>query len=279
MSPNERACDNSPSSSLPSNSLEKGPQQIPRIDLDLREHKKVLFIQALITTTASGILPLAGYLILHYLTSLKTQIILSIFTPIFGVVSLFSLIVRTIRLWKSSSTCRPLGATNRWVLDYFDWNFAGGFVALSIVISIGISQTPSNVRIVALPLSILLVQVCGQMVVLTPMRWLGMKTLFRISSLAKGELVRPACYTIAEDVVAVDGRQGDAFRAVWNARYEASPPFRRLLAQMDILWGTTGVAVAAGCIATIFAVDNTTIGWAVGKSFDPPKKICGHMLI
>jgi len=241
-------------------------QKIPRIDLNLRNHKKVLFIQALITTTTSGILPLAGYLALHYATSLKTQIICSIFSSIFGVVSLFSLIVRTIRLFRSSSTCRPLGATNRWALDYFNWNFAGGFIVLSIIISIGISLKPTNVRIVSLPLSLLLIQVCGQMVLFTPFRMMRMRVPFRISSLAPGERIRPACYTIAEDVVAVDGEQGDVFRAVWNARYEASPPFRQLLAEMDLLWGLSGVAVAAGIIAVIFAVDNTSVGWAVGKS-------------
>ena len=94
-----------------------------------------------------------------------------------------------------------------------------------------------------------------------------MRVPFRISSLARGDLARPACYTIAEDIVAVDGKQGDVFRAVWNERYEASPPFRQLLARMDILWGFSGCAVAAGCIAVIWAVDNVTVGWAVGKSW------------
>ena len=81
-------------------------------------------------------------------------------------------------------------------------------------------------------------------------------------------MIRPASYTIAEDVVAVDGKQGDVFRAVWNARYEASPPFRQLLAEMDLLWGLSGVGIGAGLIAVIFAVDNPQIGWAVGKSFE-----------
>lgn len=85
--------------------------------------------------------------------------------------------------------------------------------------------------------------------------------------MARGDKFRPACYTIAEDVVAVDAKQGDVFRAVWNARYEASPPFRQLLARMDWLWGISGVAVGAGCIATTFAVEETTIGWAVCKLF------------
>ena len=77
--------------------------------------------------------------------------------------------------------------------------------------------------------------------------------------------MRPAVYTIAEDVVAVDGKQGDIFRAAFNARYEASPEFRQLLAHMDLLWGCSGVAVAAGCIAVIFAVEETSVGWAIGE--------------
>ena len=249
----------------PSSSLERS-DKIPRIPLDLREHKRVLFIQAFITTFTSGILPLVGYLILHYATNLKTQIILSIFCSIFGVVSVFSLITRTIRLAKPSSPCRPLGSKSVWTLDYFDWNFAGGFVVLTIIISIGISQTPSNVRIVTMPLPLLLLQVCGQMVLLTPLRMMRMRVPFRISSLGRGELIRPACYTIIEDVVAVDGKQNDVFREVWNARYHASAPFRQLLARMDVIWGFSGTAVAAGILAIVWAVPSTTVGWAVGES-------------
>ena len=137
----------------------------------------------------------------------------------------------------------------------------------------GIALNPSNLRIIALSLPMLLVQVCIQMVVFTPLRILRVRVPFRISSLAKGDLIRPACYTIAEDVVAVDGQQGDVFRAVWNARYEASPPFRQLLARMDILWGFSGCAVAAGCIAVIWGVDNASIGWGIGKSH--PFELCG----
>lgn len=239
-------------------------QQIPRIPLNVREHKFRIAIQAFIVLLSSSILPLAGFFSLHYKTTLKTQYILSIFTPIFGVVSLLSLITRTIRLARKSSTCRPLGATNPWALDYFDWNFAGGFVVVSIIISIGISRNPSDVRIVSLPLSLLLIQVCGQMVILIPLRAMGLRAPFRISSYGKGERARPACFTIAEDIVAVDANQGDIFRAAWTARYEASAPFRRLLAWLDVLWGVSGICIAAGVVAVIFAVPNDSIGWAVG---------------
>lgn len=238
--------------------------KIPRIPFNIRDYKSRIAIQASIVILSSCILPLVGYFSLHYATTLKTQYILSIVTPIFGVVSLFGFIARTIRLARKSSTCRPLGATNQWTLDFFDWNFVAGFVVVSVIISIGISRNPSNVRIVALPLVLLLLQVCGQMVLLIPLRAMGFRALFRISSYRKGELARPASFTIAEDVVAVDGNQGEIFRAAWTARYEASAPFRKLLARLDVLWGVSGMFVATGVIAVIFAVPNDSVGWAIG---------------
>ena len=249
----------------PSGSLEMS-QKIPRIDLNLWDHKKALFIPAFAIIMTSGVLPLAGYIILHYATNIKTAIIVTILVAIFGVSSLSALIMRTWSLSRRSSTCRPLGSTSRWTLDYFGWNFLGGFIALSIVIAIGLVLSPTNLRILSMPLSLLLVQVCLQLVVFVPLRIMRVRAPFRFSSLEKGEPMRPACYTIAEDIVAVDGKQGDVFRAVWNARYEASPPFRHLLAQMDILWGCSGLVVAVICLVTIWAVNSTTVGWAVGRS-------------
>ena len=239
---------------------------IARLPLNLRAHKLPIAIFFAVTLTTSCILPLAGYYGLHYGTTLKTQYILSIVTPIFGVSSLYSLFLRMIRLARSNSTCRPLGSKSAWVLDYFEWNFILGFTVVAVVIAIGISKNPSDVRIVSLPFSLLLLEVCGQMVVLIPARATGMRAPFRFSSIEKGELIKPAIYVIVEDVVAVDGNQGDVFRAAWKARYESSAPFRTLLDRLDWLWGVTGVALAGGIIGVIFGVHNTSVGWGVGKS-------------
>lgn len=240
---------------------------IARIPLNLRNHIPRIALQASIIIFTSGILPLVGYFALHYTTTLKTTYILSIFTPIFGVVSLYSFILRTIRLAKKSSTCRPLGSTGPWTLDYFDWNFAFGFVVVSVIISIGISRNPSSVNITSLPLSILLLLVCSQLVLINPLRALGVRAPFRFSSIARGDPLKPAVYIIAEDVVAVDGEQGDVFRAQWKARYESSAPFRTLLARLDWLWGVSGVLLAGAIIGIIFGVKEDSVGWAVGTSF------------
>ena len=91
--------------------------------------------------------------------------------------------------------------------------------------------------------------------------------------------MRPAVYIIAEDVVAVDGEQGDLFRAQWNARYESSAPFRSLLARLDWLWGISGVSIAGAIIGIIFGVKNDSVGWAVGTVSPPSPTNINHPLL
>ena len=241
---------------------------IARIPLSLRSHIPTIALRASIIIFTGGILPLIGYLILHYATTFNTTYIITIFTLIFGFSSLYTLLVRTRALSRQTSTCRPLGSTSVWNLDYFNWNFITGFVILAVLIAIGISRdTPTNVRITSLPLSILMLLVCGQLVLFIPLRALGLRAPFRFSSIERGDPLKPAVYIIAEDVVAVDGRQGDAFRAQWKARYETSAPFRQLLARLDWWWGISGVVVAAAVIGIVLGVEEAAVGWAVGKFY------------
>jgi hypothetical protein len=53
--------------------------------------------------------------------------------------------------------------------------------------------------------------------------------------------MRPAAYYIMEDVVAVDGAGGSAFRKALNVRYESSPIFQRLVFEMTAYWATVGL--------------------------------------
>lgn len=110
-----------------------------------------------------------------------------------------------------------------------------------------------------------MLQVCIQLVIIPVLSALRVRTPFRISSLARGELLRPASFVIAEDVVAVDANQGAVFRQAWNARYDSSPLFRQLLGRLDWMWGITGLLVAGGNIAVIFTVQDRSIGFAIGE--------------
>lgn len=238
---------------------------IARIPLSLRPHILTIALRASIIIFTGGILPLIGYLILHYATTLNTTYILVIFTPIFGLSSLYTLVVRTRALSRQTSTCRPLGRTSAWNLDYFNWNFIIGFIILTIIIAMGISRdAPTSVRITSLPLSVLMLLVCVQLVLFIPLRALGLRAPIRFSSIARRDPLKPAVYIIAEDVVAVDGGQGDAFRAQWMARYETSALFRTLLARLDWWWGVSGVVVAGAVVGIVFGVEAEEVGWAVG---------------
>jgi hypothetical protein len=123
---------------------------------------------------------------------------------------------------------------------------------------------PAKPRLAALPLSLLLLQVCAQVLATTALVPLRARYPFSFSSMPRGELVRPALYTIVEDVVAVDGGQGTRFRDVFNQRYLASEPVRRLLREMDLLWGVSGFAVAVTVVVLIFKLENKDVLWVIG---------------
>jgi hypothetical protein len=103
-------------------------EKIPRIDLNLREHKLAIGIQWSILVTSSCIVPIVLYFALRYGADLEAKIgifhlnggsdrllmigiALGVATGIFGAASLFSLGKRTYLLLKNNSTCRPLGSS------------------------------------------------------------------------------------------------------------------------------------------------------------------------
>ena len=135
---------------------------------------------------------------------------------------------------------------------------------LTIIITLGISL--QSMIIVSLPTSILMLYVCIELLLAQLAMAVHMPAPFRFSSVAPGELIRPGVYIIAEDVVAVDGKQGQAFRQAWSDRYEASPAFRALLRRLDLLWGSTGLAIVAAIWGLVFGVANHEIGYTVGES-------------
>lgn len=80
---------------------------------------------------------------------------------------------------------------------------------------------------------------------------MGWKAPFRISSTAKGEMVHPGIYYIAEDIVAVNAGGGRPFREGWAARYAASPVFRKMVRDLSWFWSVPGLVVAVGCTVVV----------------------------
>ena len=134
-----------------------------------------------------------------------------------------------------------------------------------------ISKQP-RIRLCSLPAASLMFLVGGQLILFILLGACRVQTPFRISSLPRGSPIRPGIYTVIEDVIAVDTGSGRAYREALNARYTASPMFRRMLYDLNLFWAISAVAVATTVTAVIFApsvpeVVAYGIGWAVPFSW------------
>lgn len=185
---------------------------------------------------------------------------------VLGSFSLYGFAYRIWTLSRKDSVSRPIGAS-RACLDFFQWNFILGFLYVTVMISIGVSisnnDTSLGVRLVAMPLPSLVLQICGLILYAAVSSRVGAKYPFRVSSMSKGTPVRPAVYTIVEDVCAVDGGWGQNFRQYFNHRYEATSEVRTLLMAMDLLWGVSGTTVSIVLISLIWKLDDCEIGYAL----------------
>lgn len=89
---------------------------------------------------------------------------------------------------------------------------------------------------------------------------------FRISSVAKGEHVRPGIYTLLEDVISVHYYGNSAFRRQINERWRASPGFRKFLIRLSLFWSIPGLVIAIGCTVIVFTTPDElgfAIAWVV----------------
>lgn len=111
-----------------------------------------------------------------------------------------------------------------------------------------------------------MLQVCLQILIAWVMGLAGLRYPFRFSSLLKGDTVRPATYTIVEDVVAVDGKQGTAYRASLNQAYEFRQPVRSIFHRLDLLWGISGICVGGMNVGLILGLKNVDVAWVLGWS-------------
>lgn len=152
-------------------------------------------------------------------------------------------------------------------MDYFNWSFLVCFIVITALVVAGVVK--HNVRLVALGLPILLVLVCTQLLLAVLLGSTKTRIPFAISSVPNRQPVRSGVYTITEDVVAVDGGQGQTFRKQLETRYVASQTIRELLARLDLLWGVSGVAIGAITIGLLFGLRDQNVGYILGALTKP----------
>lgn len=110
-------------------------------------------------------------------------------------------------------------------------------------------------RMLAMPIPSLFFIFALEMFILEAMYVLGRPVPFRVSSIPKGDPMRPALYPFLEDIIAVDGRGGAGFRSRLDQRYRTSPPFRGMLHRLTMLWAVPQFLVAGGTLAGIVLAD------------------------
>lgn len=117
-----------------------------------------------------------------------------------------------------------------------------------------------------MPLTTMLYTFGTELLLIDILRLFRVPAPFRLSSVPKGAQLRPCVYTVIEDICAVDGSGGTAFREALNRRYEASHVFRTMLRRLGIFWAVGAEGMAIVCTILIFTVsDNAAyaIGWSV----------------
>ncbi|KAF3765661.1 hypothetical protein M406DRAFT_231875, partial [Cryphonectria parasitica EP155] len=238
----------------------------PPLNYTLHTRKKAIFIFWSFIIFDSVVMPIALYFGLWYGGEvLSANAVFSIVTAAIGGASILEYCIRFWRLYKKSSTCRVIGA-RRWYLDLFHWNYSLAWIIIMLELIIGTCQYWPPIRLLSVPLTTMLFTFGTELLLVDTLRLFRVPAPIRMSSIPKGAQLRPCIYTIIEDVVAVDGSGGTAFREALNRRYEASHVFRSMLRQLGIFWAVGAEAMAVVCMILIFTVSDDaafTIGWSV----------------
>ncbi|KAH8652223.1 hypothetical protein BX600DRAFT_441119 [Xylariales sp. PMI_506] len=245
----------------------------PPLDYTLRTRKLAIVLFWFMIVFDSVVLPIALYFGLWYGVGpgnpadvrLSANTVFSIVTAAIGGASIVEYFVRFWRLWKSSSPCRVIGA-KRWYLDTFHWMFSLGWIVIMIELIIGTVQENPPIRLLSMPLSTMLFVFGTLMLIIDVMRFFHVPAPVRISSVPKGAQLRPGIYSLIEDVCAVDGSGGTAFRVAFDRRYSASHLFRTMLRRLGVFWAVGAEACAALCTALVFGLENADISYVVGWS-------------
>ncbi|OAA57547.1 hypothetical protein SPI_07206 [Niveomyces insectorum RCEF 264] len=227
--------------------VDAAPIALTSLDYNPWDHRRKLVLMTALLMAEFCFLPVTLYYALRYDTNLSEGVLFAIVTSFFGVVTGVEFAIRCWRLLGPASTYRPLGG-GRWGFDATHVLLTIVFTAMTgLLIGASVPAHP-RARVLALPSTVFFLVLATVLLATGYMAARGRPAPCRISSVPKGAPIRPLVYTLVEDVVGVDGAGGKAYRQRLAVRWAQSWRFRRLLAQMNWLWG---VGVLVGGIATL----------------------------
>jgi hypothetical protein len=141
-----------------------------------------------------------------------------------------------------------------------------------------IGTIPRNppIRLLSMPPTTMLFAIGIQMMILEILRLLAIPAPFRISSLPQGAPLRPALYSIIEDVCAVDGSGGTEFRQRLNLRFLASKHFRVMLHRLTLFWSFGAMIIATVVTGVVFGAPSVSgdAAYIVSATFDLRSSNC-----
>jgi len=239
----------------------------PSLEYDLASKKWRILIFWTLVIMDSFAIPIILYFVLNYSTTLnKKQVYYIISFTLFGTLML-EYAQRAWRLWVKTSTCRVVN-TKRLDFDWLHWNLTLVLVVVVVEVAVATSLNEPLVRLLAMPLPSVFFTFGLEMLLVELMRSFNIRAPFRVSSVPKGGTLRPALYTLIEDVVAVDGNGGTGYRERLNTRYETSPEFRRLMNNLTYFWMVPALLLDVAVSHLIFwrGINEDTayvIGWSL----------------
>jgi len=242
---------------------------LPRLSYNPLDYKwKLIFIVTLLVIE-SALLPIALYYGLLFGTTLRVGLIFAIVTSFFGIVTGIEFGLRCLKMILKGETYRPIGSGDKkWHFDFTHHTLSFGYTVMTgILIGGSIPHNPP-VKVLAIPVSLFLLQVGSQLLWSGWMNATGRPAPCKISSVPKGGRVPPMVYTIVEDIIAVDGDAKLEYRQSLKARYEASHRFRIMIRQMNWFWAFGSLADGIGTMVAIWTIPER-IAYGVGK-FLPP---------
>ncbi|OJJ70037.1 hypothetical protein ASPBRDRAFT_56780 [Aspergillus brasiliensis CBS 101740] len=245
--------------------LQQPSEECISLNYSLEKRKLRIFIFWFLVFMDSVAFPIGLYYLLTRCTTLSTTTIFNILTMTLFGTFLTETLQRSWSLWRKKSAVRVRNA-GRYYFDYTHWNILVAWVVIIAEFVVGTIPDPPWIRMLAMPVPSLFFIFSLEMLIVEYMYIFKMSVPFRISSIPKGDPMRPAVYPFLEDIIAVDGKGGTEFRDRLDQRYIASPPFRNMLHRLTMLWMIPQMLVAGGTLAGIVIADHElayTLGWSV----------------
>jgi hypothetical protein len=140
-----------------------------------------------------------------------------------------------------------------------------GFGIVTGVLASGTGADPPDIRQASMPQAIVLYLAGAQLVITGAMHAMRLKTPIRLSSTSSGGLTPVGVYVLMEDIVAVDGGGKESFRTALAERYNASPRFQEMLAQLNWFWGIGSLLVAGVVTVLAYVLHDSNVIFALGK--------------